>query len=124
MAKKFRTKLEVEEIVFETKEGDRTALIKELPGSDIEEYLDRQNKNLDLKMDEAGKVTGVAIKNYKGVMSHLLEMCVEWKDKDIKVGREFIDSLPFDTQKELFDIASEINRVAAKKEEKEGNDQS
>lgn len=111
-----RRELEVE---IETAEGVvEDFILRETDGKGRDAYLN--NLGTRMKTTANGKPAG--LKNFTGLQSNLLAMCLFKKGEDKPVKEDFIQSLPSSTVKFLYEEAQKLCGIGDGAEEDAKND--
>ena len=101
----FSLKLKKEEVQIEDLDGiEQTYTINELPGKQRDEFLNGIGNRM--KFNSAGKTAG--LKNYDGLQSGLLALCLKDKNNE-SVPVKDLQDWPSSVLSGLFEIASKLS---------------
>ena len=92
--------------------------IREMSGLFMERYLEDNKDRAEIAVVD-GKMTIQGIKTYKGMYTSLLKFCLFDEGGNL-VSIDVINSLPSRVQKQLFDVAQEVNGFNEEGNEQEG----
>ena len=106
--RRFKIKRSSETFVLENESGQElTYTVKEMNGVELEDYLNSSRKNVIMS---DGKVTGM--KSFDGMYANLLSRTVYDENGEL-VLRPDIDLWPASVQRDLYELAQELNGLSA-----------
>lgn len=119
--KKIKVKCKQTEVILDFDGKEEVCTIREMLGYASDDYMDSIRDKLEFEADKEGSFKVKGIKSFKGLYSSLL-VCTLFHANDKPFTETEIGSLSSSAQKELFNIAQEMNAMTAKTKDAAKND--
>ena len=121
MSVKINVKCKETEVILENDGKEETCTIREMLGEASDGYMDSIRDKLEFEADADGKFKIKSIKSFKGLYSSLLACTLFHENGKLFTEKE-IGELSSSAQKELFNIAQEMNAMTSDSKDKVKND--